>query len=751
MYTDPNESLPKRTGDPLEGQDAKITKMEESWCDPTSNGTNVDPIVTFSTTDNVENAQPDEIETLGRVVWENQVGILCYRTPGLTPCQGIIKHISADFLVQEVGSDGQAVEFHTAGIPRKDVPHPSKLAEEEPQNTSVETATTVPKPVDTTEPTVDEVEVEAEETTAVPTPQEQISQFQAWLSTEDQAQLLDMLEKQEKHQVIRFQSSMDKDARREFHRALRKVFEGSLQSRTEEGQLEISWSTNRQLRDPRDDKRGRSRRGRGGRGGGQFGTRESDQHSSYAEESKKLWQSLPGSGSHVMFTMCKDNRDTMDAIQIVSMLGAIHRKNITYAGIKDRRAITTQRVTCQKANIIRLASLNDQLRGIRLGDFRRVPELLKMGSLYGNRFTIILRHLTTEETEARASVEYWLKNGFVNYFGLQRFGTTTSSTHRVGAALLSSQWQEAVQCILSPRQGGNEREAIAKARQEWVTNQDPKGVVDQFPNSFVAERAILHHLAKRGLRDYAGAMQAIPYHLLTLYLHSYQSYVWNHMVSARIRRYGSDALVKGDLVMSRQMSDLPTTDERVPVDDTDVTTDASETVASTASFNKPPVEVYDPTTMADQYTLTDLVLPLPGFDVLYPTHDINAEYITFMQRDGLDPHAMKRNARTYSLPGSYRDVFAMPQDAQYQFLRYSDPQLPLIVTDWDRATGQSGDVKHTVDNGPFSALQLSFTLRSSQYATMCLRELTRTCTSQDYHMGLSKLHNDQVSSLLSQE
>ncbi|KAJ1966414.1 multisubstrate pseudouridine synthase 7 [Dispira parvispora] len=743
MSTDPHKSQLKRASDPLEGQDAKIIKTEESSCDSTPNGTNGDPVVTLSTSEDVESVQPDELEVPGKVSWESQVGILCYRTPGLAPCQGIIKHISADFLVQEVGCDGQVVEFHTAGIPREEMSNSSKPAEEESQNTSVETAPTVPEPVEATEPTVGTTE--AKESAEGPIPKDQVDQFQTWLSAEQQTQLLDMLEKQDKQQVIQFQSSMDKEARREFHCALRKVFEGNLQSRTVEGQLEISWSTNRQLRDPRDDKRDNSRRGRGrgrGRGGSRFGQRESGQGSSYAEESKKLWQSLPGSGPHLMFTMCKDNRDTMDAIQIVGALGGIYRKHITYAGIKDRRAITTQRVTCQRASIMRLASLNEQLHGIRLGDFCRVPELLKMGSLYGNRFTIILRHLTTEESEARASVEHWLKNGFVNYFGLQRFGTTTSSTHRVGAALLSSQWQEAVQCILNPRQGGNEREAVAQARQEWVANQDPKAIMDKFPNSFAAERAILHHLAKRGLRDYAGAMQAIPYHLLTLYLHSYQSYVWNHMVSARISRYGSDALVKGDLVMSRHTPDLPSTDGETP---TDVTADASAPVASTASFNKPPVQVYDPATMADQYTLADLVLPLPGFDVLYPTHDINAEYVTFMQRDGLDPHAMKRNVKTYSLPGSYRHVFAMPQDAQYQFLRYADPQMPLVVTDWDRATGQSVDVKRTVDDGPFSALQLSFTLQSSQYATMCLRELTRACTSQDHHMELSKKHNNQES------
>lgn len=32
--------------------------------------------------------------------------------------------------------------------------------------------------------------------------------------------------------------------------------------------------------------------------------------------------------------------------------------------------------------------------------------------------------------------------GFINYYGTQRFGTSTVATHRIGKELLRSQWQE---------------------------------------------------------------------------------------------------------------------------------------------------------------------------------------------------------------------------------------------------------------------------------------------------------------------
>ena len=48
--------------------------------------------------------------------------------------------------------------------------------------------------------------------------------------------------------------------------------------------------------------------------------------------------------------------------------------------------------------------------------------------------------------------------GFVNYFGLQRFGTTSVSTYSIGVLLLQSNWKEAVQLILKPRDGGEAKE-----------------------------------------------------------------------------------------------------------------------------------------------------------------------------------------------------------------------------------------------------------------------------------------------------
>lgn len=52
--------------------------------------------------------------------------------------------------------------------------------------------------------------------------------------------------------------------------------------------------------------------------------------------------------------------------------------------------------------------------------------------------------------------------GFINYYGMQRFGTASVPTHAIGLALLRSDWALAAQLILAPREGEGEDVAIAR-------------------------------------------------------------------------------------------------------------------------------------------------------------------------------------------------------------------------------------------------------------------------------------------------
>ena len=99
---------------------------------------------------------------------------------------------------------------------------------------------------------------------------------------------------------------------------------------------------------------------------------------------------------------------------------------------------------------------------------RYVKDRIKLGDLCGNHFCITLRDVQKRdaggcplactddiETVIQTSLESLRDHGFINYYGMQRFGTRNVSTHAVGIAMLTGQWELAVDLILMPKgQGG---------------------------------------------------------------------------------------------------------------------------------------------------------------------------------------------------------------------------------------------------------------------------------------------------------
>lgn len=147
---------------------------------------------------------------------------------------------------------------------------------------------------------------------------------------------------------------------------------------------------------------------------------------------------------------------------------------------------------------------------------------------------------------------------------MQRFGTASVPTHAVGLALLRSDWKRAVDLILRPRPG--EDPSVEAARRAWYDDRDLNQAISLMPRRAVAERALLEAFQLMGSdRNLLGALSKvliraldrddsshlplkIPRNLRTMYVHAYQSYVWNAIVSVRFNRYGSEAAVVGDLV-----------------------------------------------------------------------------------------------------------------------------------------------------------------------------------------------------------
>ncbi|KAG8681506.1 hypothetical protein FRC08_015583 [Ceratobasidium sp. 394] len=75
-------------------------------------------------------------------------------------------------------------------------------------------------------------------------------------------------------------------------------------------------------------------------------------------------------------------------------------------------------------------------------------------------------------------------------------------------------------------------------------------------------------------------------------------------------------------------------------------------------------------------------------------------------------------------------------------MRYTDPNVPLAQSDEDAILGL--DKPMVDEDGKFLALQIKLTLGTSAYATMALREITKTETSSYHQTNLTLASEDQV-------
>ena len=467
---------------------------------------------------------------------------------------------------------------------------------------------------------------------------------------------------------------------------------------------------------------------------------------------------------YIHFTLQKTNRDSQEALQWLSRfmhLGGGSRPThsnaanmLSVAGTKDKRAVTVQRVSLkrgrktledvwrmtnhidlpvsssqsEKRSVLHAASTRAE-RGLRVAHVAYADQPLMLGQLAGNQFTITLRDmrwvdgdfgsLTDALRERVAAVE---RDGFVNYFGMQRFGTGAIGTHAVGIAVLQGDYARALELLLAPDENDTEGSQVLEAKTLYRQGKYAEAF-RLYPKSCVAERAVLEKMSSKAWSpsDPLGAFQNIPRSLRLMYVHAYQSSLWNRLVSERVRRYGALQPVAGDLVAVRGGAALELGESEFRV-----------------------LEERD----VPHYSMADVVMPMPGTDVQLPGGWLEQMYKDMLAADGLTPASLGASRQPeYRLRGAYRRVVQKPRQCSCALLRYTHPDAPLCNTDEERLVDAVraahqlpplSELPASEPDAPLLALQLVFQLPPSSYATMLLREILRTDTSSHVHKQLTK-------------
>lgn len=249
-------------------------------------------------------------------------------------------------------------------------------------------------------------------------------------------------------------------------------------------------------------------------------------------ESKETPQTVKGeSNRFVTFSVQKMGLSTMDVAHIIAATLKISRNNVTYAGLKDKRAITIQSMSIPSKSVEALLTL--ELSRIVMRDVHYTRHPVQIGDLWGNRFTILIKDITSDCDSALEVAGQLREQTLLNYFGVQRFGVTRPNTHLVGKALIKRDFEHAVRVMLSTT-SEYEPEELTNVRLQISENLTPtEKMIESFPEDMGYEKAVMKELMKHP-GDFERAITKIPPRILTLQVHAFQSFIFNRLLSRRV-------------------------------------------------------------------------------------------------------------------------------------------------------------------------------------------------------------------------
>ncbi|MCK5772574.1 MAG: tRNA pseudouridine(13) synthase TruD [Thermoplasmata archaeon] len=230
------------------------------------------------------------------------------------------------------------------------------------------------------------------------------------------------------------------------------------------------------------------------------------------------------------------NWETNRLIRALSRKLGISRNSISFAGTKDKRAITTQYFSI----VTTLERIDDlYLKDIRILDRYYSNRKLEIGDLKGNHFRIKIKGIDLERTAIKRIVKTNMDeinniSGFANFFGVQRFGIIRSITHKVGEMIVKNDIEKAVFTYIGNPCKKESSDAIS-ARDRIEKERDFKAALSYYPVNYSFERMMIDHLSKRD-SDWEGAIEVLPLNLKMMFIHAYQSYLFNRILSSRIKK-----------------------------------------------------------------------------------------------------------------------------------------------------------------------------------------------------------------------
>ncbi|MBC7109610.1 MAG: tRNA pseudouridine(13) synthase TruD [Archaeoglobi archaeon] len=273
-------------------------------------------------------------------------------------------------------------------------------------------------------------------------------------------------------------------------------------------------------------------------------------------------------GKYLIVEVKKKNWDTHLFVRALARALEIPERYISWAGTKDKRAVTVQRFSILGVDESRISEV--RIRDAEIRVLGRSHQPISLGDLIGNLFKIVIRDAKHPERAERITEEIKEIGGVPNFFGEQRFGTTRPISHLVGEKLLKGDYRGAFfTYVAMPFE--EERKEVREARRYILETEDLEKGLELLPRYLKYERMMIRHVLKRP-GDFRGAFEILPRNLRMMFAHAYQSYLFNLIVSRRMERgLPLNDVVIGDIVCFMK-GGVPETERLREVDERNIET-----------------------------------------------------------------------------------------------------------------------------------------------------------------------------------
>ena len=254
-------------------------------------------------------------------------------------------------------------------------------------------------------------------------------------------------------------------------------------------------------------------------------------------EEKK--ETLGEKKDYLLFTLVKRGISTPEAIKSIARTLHISFKRIAYNGNKDKRALTSQRISIFKLDA---EKLNLDSERLYCRDVTYSNESCKIGKLYGNHFTVLVKEFDASGKDLDEIMQD-IKKGVPNFYGPQRFGSASLNIE-TSKSILIGDFKSAFYTLALKDRNESEinrekRAALKSVFSDYLENgtinkEEAEKVLSSLPYFMYFEKESLSYLMQHK-NDYAGAIRLLPKYLRLMVLQSFQYYVFNKTLSIMLK------------------------------------------------------------------------------------------------------------------------------------------------------------------------------------------------------------------------